>query len=218
MARDWQSLVSQMPQVCQLVHLAMRKDTVDEDAERAELLRIRRKAYDEELTIQAARVGCPGRVGRLAEGPFLSQLNDASKADAASIINTYNYDLALAINAIRVQFPRANRYTYAAKLRGWEAARSAYKSPQIIQHATQTARAQALQDFYANNTGIFGVAYIEPTQAVCPVCQGWIKRGGVPVQIATNNPPPYHVGCPHYWRTVLDKVAPDQCPLLWMGA
>jgi len=46
---------------------------------------------------------------------------------------------------------------------------------------------------------------------------GWINRGDVPLRVATNNPPPYHLRCPHYWVTRHDKVAPEDCPLLWMG-
>ena len=66
MPRDWQSVVGGMTEVQKLVHLAMRRDAVDEDGIRADLLKVRRRAYESELTIQARRVGCEGRSGHLA--------------------------------------------------------------------------------------------------------------------------------------------------------
>lgn len=217
MARDWRVVVDEMPRVQRLVHLMIRYDTVDEDATRAELLRVRRRAYEDELTIQAARVGCPGRSGRLVNASVLAELNQMCADDARSIANTYNYDLAGAISRIRSETPTANRFTYAARLREWETARAKWKTPQIAQYTENSARSLAQQHFSAFNADVFGFAVLEPRQAVCPVCQGWIARGEVPLNVAMNNPPPYHPGCPHAWRTVYDKVSRDVCPRLWMG-
>lgn len=216
MPRDWQSVVGEMTNVQKLVHLAMRKDPVDEENIRSGLLRARRLAYDDELTTQAISVGCTGRVGRLSNGDILSELNDDSQRDALSITNTYNYDLAIAILNIAIEAPRANRYVYAARLRDWESARGSWKNPQIALNTELAARSKAQQDFYRfNNIG--GSATLQPTKAVCPICQGWIDRGIVPVYVAQANPPPYHVNCPHSWSTDPDKIAPDECPELWMG-
>lgn len=215
-ARDWRSLVDQMSPVMKLVHLAMRMDSYDEDQTRAELLRLRRRAYEEELTLQAARVGCQGRRGRLNNSPILSELSDMSQRDAESVVNTFNYDLAAAIIRIRSEVPTANRFVYAKRLQDWNASRNAWKQGQIALNTEGTARAKAQQDFYREN-GRFGVAVLEPRTAVCPICEGWIKRGEVPLSVAQNNPPPYHPNCPHTWRTVPDKVSEEQCPMLWMG-
>ena len=62
-----------------------------------------------------------------------------------------------------------------------------------------------------------GYAVLEPRTAVCPVCQGWIERGEVPLRVAMNHPPPYHFRCPHLFVTYPELVAQDDCPLLWMG-
>jgi hypothetical protein len=216
MPRDWRPLVDQMTDVQKLVHLAHRQDSVDVEQRRIELLQAARHAYENELTIQAARVGCPGRVGRLANGPLLSELNDACAAWAESIANTYNYDLAVAIQNIAAETPMANRNTYAKRLRDWHEQRSGWKNPQIAQYTDGAARAQAQADFYRFNPNL-GTATLEPTEAVCPVCQGWIERGEVSLRVALNHPPPYHPGCPHGWRTEPDRVPRDECPLLWMG-
>ena len=215
-ARDWQSLVDGFSPVMKLVHLAMRMTEDDVQRFRGEWLRQRRQAYEDELTLQAGRVGCPGRRGRLTEGESLSQLNDAALRDAQSVVNTYNYDLAVAIMHIRAEMPTANRHVYARRLADWDEKRAAWKDQQITEHNTGEARALAQQDFYRFNSA-FGYAVLRPEEAVCPVCIGWVARGEVPLHEAQNEPPPYHVGCPHYWRTYPDRVAPSECPNLWMG-
>ncbi len=214
--RDWQAVVEGMSNVQRLVHLAMRQTTEDGERIRVELLNIRKRAYEDELTIQAGRVGCPGRRGRLTNGQSLTMLNEMGKTDALSIVNTYNYDLAGAIVTIGSDTPTANRNVYARRLGEWESKRSDWKNPQIAQYAENSARSLAQQDFYRLNNGM-GMAEIQPKTAVCPVCQGWIARGQVPLRVAENNPPPYHPSCPHVWSCRPERVAPDECRLLWMG-
>jgi len=216
MPRDPSLIVQELPDVGKLVHLAMRQDPYDVERIKGELLRERRRYYEAELTAQAQRIGCRGQVGRLGNNAILSELNDISQRDAASIANTYNYDLAVAIRYIRAEVPTANRYVYAKRLGEWEQKRADWKNEQIAQYTENSARAKAQQDFYQNNTA-FGVAVLMPTVAVCPVCQGWVSRGEVPLNIAQNNPPPYHVNCPHGWQITYDKIARDQCRYLWMG-
>lgn len=216
LALDWQTPITQSPDVVKLVHLALRWDAWDMEEWRVKLLKTRRSTYDAELTAQAAKVGCPGRIGRLGNNTILNQLNQDSLQDAQSIVNTYNFDLYSKIMSIRAEHPKANRYHYESYIREWAAERAKSKDKQINQYTVNSARSKAQADFYANNSG-FGTATMQPRQSVCPVCGGWIARGEVPLRIATNNPPPYHVNCPHTWLTRPDKVAKEECPLLWMG-
>jgi len=214
--RDWQAVVNESSNVMKLVHLAARYDVVDEGQIRADLLTQGRAAYQDELTVQAATVGCPGRTGQLSNGPILSELNDIYIQHAASIVSTYNYDLAMQIAHVREETPRANRHTYAARLRDWDTNRASFKQPQIAQMTEAVARALAQQHFHQHN-GQTGVAVLEPTVAVCPVCIGWIARGEVPLPVALNSPPPYHINCPHYWNTQPQQRSAESCELLWMG-
>jgi len=193
----------------------MRYDDFDAEAFRGTLLRAARAAYNDELEIQAQRKGC-SRSARLGNGPILSELNDRAEWAAQSIVNTYNYDLAIAIQHIRSEVPTANRYVYAKRLETWNAARAQWKNPQIALDAEVWARAKAQQDF-AQHNGDQGSARLEPATAVCPICQGWIERGVVPLRVAMNHPPPYHVNCPHLWDVDPDKVPREECGLLWMG-
>ena len=151
MPRDWQSVVDGMTNVQKLVHLAMRLDPVDEDRIRAGLLKARRRAYEDELTIQARRVGCAGRSGRLRNGPILSQLNEMCLRDAASIASTYNYDLAAAIINVSNEVPTANRHVYAKRLREWEGKRAGWKNQQIALYTENSARTLAQQHFFQHN-------------------------------------------------------------------
>lgn len=215
-ARNWALIVGGMSAVMKLVHLASRNDSFDTDGMRAELLRLRRTAYNDELTQQAALAGCPGRRGALVNGAILSQLNDMCIRDAKSISNTYNYDVAAAIVAIRSDAPTANRHVYAFRLRKWEAKRAKWKMPQIMQYTDSSARSLAQQHFYAYND-IQGVAILQPRSAVCPVCMGWVARGEVPLPVAMADPPPYHINCPHKFVTFPNRVAKLECPNLWMG-
>ena len=175
-----------------------------------------RTAYEEELTIQAARVGCASRRGQLRNGPLLTALNDKAKEDASSIVNTYNYDLALFIMNVGREAPSANRFTYAKRYRDWSASRSSWKNQQVNLMSMTWARTKAQQDFMDQN-GRMGTARLWPRDAVCPICQGWIARGTVPTNVALNNPPPYHVACPHVWSISSGTIPRDQCPDLWMG-
>ena len=212
--RNWQTLVNQMSDVQKLVHLAMRQTADDEQSMASELTKIRQRVYNDELSIQARRSGCVTQRGRLTAGPELSVLSNQSKDDAKSIVNTYNHDLAASIINIKKQTPTANRNTYISRLQDWELARQSHKAPAIAEYTEVTARAQAQQDFYRlNNLG--GFAKLMPRTAVCPICQGWINRGKVPMKIAQNNPPPYHLKCPHLWETEPERV--DDCRELWVG-
>lgn len=215
-AREWGPRVDQLSDVGRLVHLAMRMTVDDVDRLKGELTKTRRLAYEDELTIQAGRVGCRGRRGRLTTGPSLTALSEESQRDAESIVNTYNYDLAVAIEHIRAERPTANRHVYAHRLREWDAKRAAWKSGQIQEYSIGTARALAQQDFYRYNN-LTGYARLVPEEAVCPVCVGWVRKGEVDLREAQNHPPPYHVNCPHVWETYPGQVPPRECGDLWVG-
>lgn len=216
-AFDWQSVVAAMTPTQKLVHLAMRLDDPAAEGIRAELLKARRRAFEEELSIEARRVGCPNRQGRLDNSSILSELNEASPEDAASIVNTYNYDLAMAILAVSAETPTANRQTYAKRLSRWEAKRNQWKVEQIATWTEGTARSLAQKYFYQYNL-VEGVAELIPKGSAEPVCAGWIGRGEVPLAEAMASPPPYHSGCPHRWRTIPEKVAKRECAELWLGS
>lgn len=218
MALDWESVVAGMTPVQKMVHLAMRQDVVDQDRIRSELLKSGRRAFESELTILAGRLGCPGRSGQLRNGPILSELSDIYVEHAKSITNTYNYDLAGQILEIAFDVPRANRFTYAARLKRWDRLHGEFKQDTISMMTENVARSLADQYFF-NENGYpeGGTARLEPTEAVCPICVGWVARGDVPLKVALNNPGPWHPSCPHFWVISAGKLSDEECRLLWLG-
>lgn len=216
--RDWRAALEGASQVMKLVHLAAREDEFDQEAIRSELLQQMRTFYNDELTLTAARFGCTGRTGLVTNGPILSDLNDLAARDAESIVNTFNYDLAVAIAHIRQEHPRANRHHYAYYLREWHANRASWKDGQIAMMTEGNARNLAQQHFLAHNGLTGATAHMLPLRAVCPICQGLVARGETPVRIAYANPTPVHVNCPHKWYITPDReLGPDLCAMLWMG-
>jgi hypothetical protein len=216
--RNWQAMVEDLTDIGKKVHLSMRQDPYDVERIKAELLRERRRYYEAEITDQARRVGCGMMTARLTNQTILDELSVMSARDAASIVNTYNADLAGAIRYIRAEVPTANRFVYAKRLGAWEQKRAGWKNDQIATYTETSARSKAQQDFFAKNGINLGIAVLEPKRAVCPVCQGWVARGEVPITVAKNNPPPYHTNCPHYWDTQPDRIPMTTCRFLWMGA
>jgi len=152
----------------------------------------------------------------IGEGAILSELNDQAQKWATGICNTFNYDACSAIETIRSDVPTANRHVYAYRLKKWEASRNQWKIPQIAEFTEGWTRSKAQTDFKSHN-GTVGRAKLFPTHGVCPVCLAMIARGWIALQEAMADSPPFHPNCPHNWEIEADKVAPDQCPLLWMG-
>ena len=194
-AMPWQTLVEQLSPVGKLVHGQMMQDDIAEQERRGMLTAQRAKAYEQELKIQASRVGCDQYSGSLRIGPEWVALDEQSVNDARSITNTYNRDLARQVAKIRQDVPTANRHVYAKRLRDWNAGRSEWKNKDISQFTGNSARSKAQADFFRNNGIGEGYATLEPRTAVCPVCQGFLNRGEVPIPVAMSNPGPFHVKC-----------------------
>jgi hypothetical protein len=213
---DWLAIVAAMLLLYQLIHQAVQQKEEFIVLLQIELLSERNRFYEDELTAQAARVGCPNRRGHLTNQAIIDQLSELSRRDAESIANTYNRDLAAAIARIGKDAPGASKAEFRQRLEAWESKRASWKNPQIALYTEMSARSLAQQHFYERNH-ITGTAVLRPERAVCPVCIGWVLRGPVPLEEAENNPPPYHVGCPHYFLTTPDRVAPERCAELWMG-
>lgn len=220
MPLNWQALIQSegFTNVMRLVHLAVRMDSVNEDAYRAELVRTRRKAYEAAITEMAEEAGCD-RAGLLGEGPILTELNEASQRDASSIVNTYNYELGLAIIAIKEEVPKANRNTYVSRLRKWEQSRARWKDAQIAANTTLSARQKAQRDFININRVEGTVELLGPDPAAEPVCQAALDMGRVPVEVANGIDMPAHLNCVHIWGSYkLDKLTGQECADLWLGS
>lgn len=222
-SRDWRPIVegweSSRPgrqNVRLLVHLAFRMDTVDEQNITSEVLKEKREAYEDELTAQAANVGCRDRRG-IMDNKTLKICHEQSVQEGQGIVNTYNYDLAMAINAIHGQIPSANRNTYAKYLGQWHESRASWKTVQISLHNHMEWRSRAQTDFMRMNN-IQGYARLMPaTRASCDICKAWIRRGKVPLDEARRiiEQWPLHLNCIHSWE--IKPLGDMRCDELWVG-
>lgn len=215
--RDWQSTVDEFSRIQKVVHLLHRmQDDVHGAAIQSELFKQKRLAYTDELTSQAAAIGCVGRKG-VASPAILSEMLEEAKTEASGIINTYNYDLALAIRNIKATAPKANRYTYAKRLGEWEDNRNEWKSKQIMLWNTVKWQDRAVADFLVNNPQLRGTARVEPQNtAVCDVCREWVGKGNVPIEQTKQTTWPAHLNCPHRW-VINYKTGKVDCATLWVG-
>lgn len=199
-----------------LVHLAMRMDMVDEQNISAEVFREKRQAYEDELTAQARNVGCE-RQG-IMDNKTMKDAHDQAAEEGKGIVNTYNYDLAYAINAIHDRFPTANRNTYAKYLGQWDQERAKWKNVQISLHNRKEWQAKAALDFTRNNN-IEGYAMLVPrNRASCDICKAWIRKGKVPLRDAQRvmEEWPPHLNCIHSWE--IKPIGDLRCEELWVGA
>ncbi len=219
-ARQWEPIVAEFTRVMKLVHLAMRMDDFDERKIQNQVLVEKRGAYVDQLTALAKSVGC-SRKGSLRPGIVQKEMVAESEADAASIVNTYNYDLAHAIQSIKSATVTANRHVYAKRLLEWDTERAKWKSLQISLWDTGKWSARALAEFMVKNADLIrGYARLMPKPAAEEVCEGWVKRGWMRitdrlVSVIAEWPP--HLNCPHFWEFQLGKVKPDDCARLWVG-
>ncbi len=208
----WRQMVAEFSRVMSLVHLSMRMVSVDVDQLHSELVKARTLEFEDAVSDYTAQMQCGG-TGHLRPGPELDRIRKESRRDAEQIADTYNKDLALIIAQIREESPRANRHTYAKRLRAWDRDRSTWKNTQISLHTIMTTRDQALKSFSQHN-GLEPPVMLFPRLAKEPICQGWINRGSVEFKVAKRNPSPYHVGCVHFWRPEFER---GDCTKLWQG-
>lgn len=208
----WQDMVTGFSRVMVLVHLSMRMLPVDTDQLYDELLKARELEFNDAVSDYMAQMECGGQA-LLQPGPELDKFKAESRRDAGKITETYNRDLARSIANIRETMPRANRHTYAKRLREWERSRAPWKVTQISLHTVMTARDYALKSFSKHN-GLSPDVRLQPLLAKEPICQGWVNRGKVSFEVARRNPSPYHVGCVHYWQPLFVK---GNCVDLWQG-
>lgn len=212
--------IGRLSPVGKLVHLALRQTADDEAAISRRLFKMRRDAYEKRLTELAAEAGCGGQRGVLGPGARMTEIHTQCAADAASIVRTFNRDLAFAIMRIRQEAPTANRHVYSKRLQSWETRREAWKSGQIVLHTTGTARQMAEEDFWRYNADIAGYATLEPKILVagsCDKCRLYVNKKRVSLETAQKEKFPAHPNCPHGWVYHLKKIRPVMCRYLWLG-
>jgi hypothetical protein len=209
-----------------LVHLAGRL-TADEEKQIADRLFDQScQVYQAALQEEVNKVGCSGTMAVVpSEGPELSALRERADWAAATVVRTYNDQLAKAIWQIGEDTPTANRHVYASRLfyagDSWDDGYWQLKAVQISQVETMTTISAASADFYQNNDIPTEAALVVPYESVCAICADIVQ--GNPYRSADDvfrhYLLPAHLGCPHYVETVpQERLTNDECRDLWAGA
>ena len=218
--RDWHSIFDGMSEVQKKVHLLFRRTEENVEEWREKLLRESRETYEETLREEVRSIGCgdPGPL-YLGAGRELRGLNDRAKFASTSIVNTWNWDLANKIVAIRNETPTANRWVYAYRIQQWEPQHWAAKGQEIAMTETGWAVNRAKQDFYRHNDVDLEGAEVRPYRTACPVCASYVA--GNPYKSMDDGyrktQLPAHPKCPHYLEAVAKKLTADDCKSLWLG-
>lgn len=210
------------PRVMARLLFSMRAE--DEAAIRRLLLDQARREYGAAIAAEARRLGYNIGSVRVTDPKLLKELNERAKFAAHSIRRTYNKDLDREIARIHRESPRANRHTYAARLKRWDQRRAEWKNHQIGVTEMGQAVNRARGDFYERN-GIAAVARVVPRTAVCMVCAGYVGMGDMSVAEGRALELPVHVNCDHeieydYSAVTSPLELPGTLPaldVLWTG-
>lgn len=189
---------------------------LDEQALVTSIYTQRLETWRSTLTEEARAIGSP-KSGRGPDGADRSELSRMSRADAASIVQTFRRDLERQIDQVYDQFPGATRTDYVQALRLWADDRATWKDRQIANQTRATTRSYAQQRFNAENAGRIAQAkylFVGPPPREA-VCAGHFARGVVDQKFVDANPTPIHINCPHDWQKVTSRtLAPAD---LWVG-
>ena len=220
-SRNWQAVVAGMTKVQKLVHLAYRRTDEDVAICRNEIFAILRDSYSMTIRAEIIGLGCadPGNVTPRS-GPELKDMADRAKESAESIVNTFNYDLAMEILRIAEDTPTANRNTYASRLYEWESARNIEKRMQIDSTETGWAINLAKEAFYTYNGEIPAQAEVVPKDTKCPICAEYVAGNpyGSMDELYRKCELPAHPHCPHHGQAITGApLTRDQCRQLWRG-
>ena len=211
--RDKDTVVEDLSDVGRLVYLMFQKTAEDVAALADELFQEGRRTAEEALLQEAHAIGCGIVQVRLGEGELLSLVRERAERAAQKICDTYNRDLAFAIEAIIAEHPRANRWVIAHNLKDWQASREGWKADQIgTTEAFVTANDAKLMFYEMNSIGEprawFGYSLI------CEQCQAIAAKNPYKLSDAQAIGLP-HVGCLDQWHIEPGQMM--ECNELWLG-
>ncbi len=176
------------------------------------------RQFESALEKFSEEAGCKVKA-ELTNNKILREFGVQSRKDARSIVNTFNYELVGRIakldEALTLQEKSDN-------IEAWITERQRRKWVQVSQWTSGKVKHKAAGEFFTRNGKHFeegGFAELQgPYPAKEPICQGWFNRGAVPLREAISNPPPYHLGCPHFFKYTMPKFKGGVvCEDLWLG-
>lgn len=218
--QEWQEVLGDFDSFQYQVFEAAQRTDDDTEILAARLFDIAIWIYAQTLITQAAIFGVYVSQVSLTNPELLALIEQQIWESASSIVNTYNYDLAHAIQNLAEIYIDLDAWVYAQQLfgpNGWWDERRKWKDSQIGVTETWRQINQAIGGFYQRNPAL-PIAYAEvvPYAAVCPDCDALVMGNPYPPEriVGLANMLPLHINCPHYVRVVPSGRA--QGPL-WLG-
>lgn len=222
---DLMALETQMTQVQRLVFYRSMWDATDA-GEMADRL------HADGIKVAGASLGDLGeklwgeefdRVIDLTDPGLLAEVRATAWSTATQVTLTRNFEMAKQILKIGRDVPTANRYVYAARLRVWDAARSVWKSAQVVLDQAVRTIEGTVSRFLNRNKEIMGQFVVIPDTWALPECKfdcrGFILGGPYDLsEWSSVGPFPLHPNCPHRKDLVGDAMGnlPDQGEA-WLG-
>lgn len=189
-------------------------DQSDIDKLAGKLTERRRASWINSLSDLASQHGC-SQLAATPKGTDARRLADDSRADAESIANTYNRELANQVRRINTANPRAQRSVYVRQLDAWAKRRDAHKTLTIALNTDGTARQYARDRFYTENNNLSKWFTASGPPPTCRLCIAIFAAGIVSFAYTQRNPFPRHINCPHLYTSVAPTRA--VCEALWLG-
>lgn len=181
-----------------------------------ELVAARKRAWTEALRNEARRYGYTGPVSP-PRREDLAWIEHEARADAESIVATWNRDVERQLRKLYRQNPRGNRYYYAKHMEAWAARRNTWKAQQIARQNEYGTIGYAQRRFREMN-GLRGGRYVfSGPPPVCGTCVGHFARGVVGQRYVDAHPTPVHIGCDHTWKLLRGSVEAPSPEELWVG-
>lgn len=192
------------------------------------------------LAIMAEVARWGGNPEEVELGPMTEAIvEEEAEASAESIVNTYNHDLARAINSIGEEAEGAGPdgedleeptvSEYKRRLFGnsrfalfvgaaWFAVRSAWKKVQIAMTEAAKSINLGINLFYRNSPEIDPMAFLVPFDAVCPICIAGVEGNPWPSmsELIAAGPWPAHNNCVHF-PAPADEAEPVDADWIWTG-
>lgn len=167
------------------------------------------------LTSEARAAGS-SKVGQGPSGQDLSELSKIARRDAASIVQTFQRDLAREIDRVYDQSPTATRTDYIQALTVWADDRAQWKDRQIATMNRGNARSYAQQRFNAENEVGESLYLAEGPPPRERICANIMAAGLVNREFVERNPLPAHIGCPHNYAVQVTRIG---VPVnqIWVG-
>ena len=207
------AIAKDLTYVQRLVDSLVRMGQPDIDALHAHLFEQARFDFAAGMRAELERLGLRAGLIRVTDERVLAMLDQRARFAAESIANTYNRDLERQLARIGEAIPTANRQTYMAGLREWEADRIAARTPGISVTEFTTTHNTMQREFVQRN-GLEGRGRVAPPEAAEHICEELVGQGWMPLDEAHQLDLPAHVRCIHFIEAEYD--APDT-GLLWTG-